>query len=330
MTNQLRISQGLPSSKCSVLCVTAAIFDPMGFLSPFVIQLKVMFQKLCVNKSHWDDPLPTELAQAWNKLIQELDILQNVAVPRCYFQPGIHPVSVQLHGFSDASENAYAAILYLRTSYSDVSITVRLIASKTKVTPLKKQSIPRLELLGALILARLSQVVTSSISVVNEKFFWVDSMTVLCWIQNDKVWKQYVQHRVDEICTLSDKKTWRHCPGYLNPADMPSRGVAASELINQTSWWQGSAFLSEPVSSWPNTELCDTDIEAKTDMAKNIPPITLLLLASGATFVHRSIDELIKCENYSSLNRLYRVTAYVIRSVGGSLRSVEFTYLGLK
>ena len=163
-----------------------------------------------------------------------MDILQNVAISRCYFQPEIHPISVQLHGFSDASEHAYVVVLYLRTLYSDGSITVRLVASKTKVTPLKKQSIPRLELLGALIFARLSQVVTSSITVINERLFWVDSMTVLCWIQNDKVW---VQHRVDEICTLSDRKTSRCCPGYLNPADMLSRGDVASELIHQTFWW---------------------------------------------------------------------------------------------
>ena len=96
-------AKGLQSSKHSVLHITAAIFDPMGFLSPLVIK----FQKLCVNKSHWDDPLPTELTQVWNKLIQELDILQNVAIPRCYFQPEVHLASVQLHGFSDASQHAY-------------------------------------------------------------------------------------------------------------------------------------------------------------------------------------------------------------------------------
>ena len=98
---------------------------------------------------------------------------------------------------------------------------------KTKVAPLKRQSIPRL---GALILARLTQVVARSIPKLSEHFFWVDSMTVLCWIRNDRVWKQYVPHRADEIRKISDKKAWRHCPGHLNPADLPSRGISASEL----------------------------------------------------------------------------------------------------
>ena len=132
--------------------MTAAIFDPMGFLSPFVILLKVMFQTLCVNKSHWDDPLPPDLAQRWNQLLESLNTLNMVVVPRCYFELGKRPERLELHGFSDASEHAYAAVLYLRTLYSDGSVSVRLVASKTKVAPLKKQTIPRLELLGALIL----------------------------------------------------------------------------------------------------------------------------------------------------------------------------------
>ena len=207
--------RSLPSSKRSVLRITAAIFDPMGFLSPFLIQLKVMFQKLCVNKAHWDDPLPKEMADQWNKMLQEFEFLHGVTIPRCCFDPEKHPVSIQLHGFSDASELAYAAVLYLRTLDSDGSVTVNLVASKTKVAPLKRQFIPRLELLGALILARLTQVVARSIPKLSEHFFWVDSMTVLCWIRNDRVWKQYVQHRVDEIRKISDKKAWRHCPGHL-------------------------------------------------------------------------------------------------------------------
>ena len=102
-----------------MLHITAAIFDPMGFLSPFVVQLKVMFQGLCVNKAHWDDPLPKEMADKWNKMLQDFEFLHGVMVPRCYFDPEKHTVSFQLYGFS-----------------------VNLVASKTKVAPLKGQSIP--------------------------------------------------------------------------------------------------------------------------------------------------------------------------------------------
>ena len=65
-------------------------------------------------------------------------------------------------------------------------------------------------------------------------------MTALCWIPNDKVWKQYAQHKVRK---LSDKEAWWYCPGWLNPADPPSRNITASELIEQMLWWQGPDFL---------------------------------------------------------------------------------------
>jgi len=288
-------ARSLPFSKRAVLRITAGIFDPLGFLSPFVINLKIMFQKLCVTKSHWD-PLPSEQAQKWSKLIQEFDTLQNVTIPRCYFDTKGCPVSIQLHGFSDAAEHAYAAVLYLRTSYTDGSVTVRLVASKTKVSPLKRQTIPRLELLGALILSRLSQSITISLPHITEHFFWVDSMTVLCWIQNDKIWKQYVQHRVDEIRKLSNAKSWRHYPGHVNPADLPSRGITASELVEQVSWWQGPTFLKESCSCWPSPETPNFDQEAKTEMVKNIPPITYSMLATSSQFIRRSIEELINCD----------------------------------
>ena len=154
-----------------------------------------------------------------------------VTMPRCLFKAKLKPVKVQIHGFSDSSDLAYAAVLYMRSIYDDGSVEVRVIAAKTKVTPLKKQSIPRLELLGALTLARLSNTVLPLLPNPKELYLWVDSTTVLYWIRNDKIWKQNVQHQVEEICQLTCHESWRHCPGSINPADLPSRGVDAQELF---------------------------------------------------------------------------------------------------
>ena len=84
---------------------------------------------------------------------------------------------MHLHGFCDASKNAYAAVIYVRSTYADGTIKMRLIASKTKIAPVKRQSIPRPELLGALILARLISVVAPCIKSASECFLWTDSMT---------------------------------------------------------------------------------------------------------------------------------------------------------
>ena len=59
------------------------------------------------------------------------------------------PESQQIHGFSDASEKAYAAVIYLRSTYGNGSVSVCIITSKTRVAPIKPHTIPRLELLGA-------------------------------------------------------------------------------------------------------------------------------------------------------------------------------------
>ena len=114
------------------------------------------------------------------------------------------PVDIQLHGFSDASERAYAAVVYIRSTYSDGQVEVRLQASKSRVASIKRQTIPRLELLGALMLARLINKLESP------TVLWTDSMTTLCWIQNERVWKQCVGQRVDEIRPLTHRDSWRH------------------------------------------------------------------------------------------------------------------------
>jgi hypothetical protein len=121
----------------------------LGLLSPFIVRLKCLFQVVCVDSQS-------------------------------------HPTETQIHAFSDASNTAYAAVVYTRSSYENGNVQVRLVASKSKVAPIKKQSIPRLELLGAVILTRLvNTLLKRSILGHCRIFYWVDSTTVLCWIKND-------------------------------------------------------------------------------------------------------------------------------------------------
>ena len=162
-------------------------------------------------------------------------------------------LSVQLHCFCDASEKAYAIATYLRSKYENGLVDVNLIAAKTRVTPLKKQSIPTLELFGANILARLASSIhrTLELSQDVEIFYWLDSKTVLYWIKNAKPWKQYVLARVKEIHECTTQDSWRHCPGVQNPADLPSGGMSAKELVNEKRWWKGPEFLYCSEGEWP-------------------------------------------------------------------------------
>ena len=309
--------RSLPVNKRSVLKLTAKIFDPLGFLSPFVIRLKMLFQVLCSEKIDWDQPLRGEMNKTWNLMFEELKPLGYVRIPRCYFYPGFSKTDVQLHGFSDASERAYGAVVYIRVVYSDSRIETRLVASKTRVSPIKKQSIPRLELLGAVILSRLTRTVLKALpNEVNRINYWVDSRTVLCWIKNDKHWKQYVKHRVDEIRQLTAKQDWRYCPGVQNPADLPSRGLTGNEMVDNSMWWCGPQFLQLPEEEWPQDQATvDTNEAALSEVVKNPPNVIHVLASCEEILTEVNLAEIIHCQQISSLGRLLRVTAYVLRFV---------------
>ena len=114
-------------------------------------------------------------------------------------------------------------------------------------------SIPRLELLAALILARLISSVREALDKVlniTEVSCWTDSITVFYWIRSSKEFKQFVQNRIDEIRKLTDRKGWRHCPGIENPADIGSRECLASELVDDSLWWEDPAWLTGPPKNY--------------------------------------------------------------------------------
>ncbi|KAL9978596.1 hypothetical protein ACROYT_G016131 [Oculina patagonica] len=314
-------AMSLPLNKRSVLKVTAKIFDPMGFLTPFTIGLKILFQELCVDKINWDEPLHGKLLGRWKSLLDEIRCFETVRIPRCYFVTT--PVEVQIHAFGDASEHAYAAVVYLRSCYEDGRIHVSLAASKSKVAPMAKQSIPRLELLGALSLARLVDKFKTSIGGNHKTVYWTDSMTTLCWIKNQRIWKQYVQHRVDEIRSLTSKDSWRHCPGHLNPADLPSRGLTAKTLATCETWWKGPEFLYLPESEWPENRTTQSEDELVLKEVVKSPSTTVhSLVSNSANMPEKKIDQIIDINRFHDLTKLLRVTALVIKAAESFKNSV--------
>jgi hypothetical protein len=167
----------------------------------------VLFQKLCESKIEWDEPLGGDLLDRWKSLVDELQAGQPLSIPRSYFD-GVHGEvkSYSLYGFCDASLSAYAAVVYLVVQ-TDEGRFVKFIVSKTRVAPLQSQTIPRLELLSALLLARLISSVSDCLAHLLQlapmKLF-TDSRVALFWIQSDKEWRLSVQNRVNEITHISE------------------------------------------------------------------------------------------------------------------------------
>ncbi len=314
-------AKSLPATKRSVLKLSAKIFDPIGLITPLTIHMKVLFQMLCSSDYDWDDELTPDWLTWRSRLIADMSALRSIQVPRCYFSwKGAAPIGHQLHGFSDASCKAYVAVVYLRTEHANGDIEVNLVASKARVAPIKRQSIPRLELLGATILARLMRTIENSLvslKVPPEVFYWTDSLTTLCWIRNNKVWKPYVQHRVEEIRQHSDSTHWRFVQGVLNPADLPSRGCTGDELSKYQTWWNGPQFLKHSEENWPeqpHSSGIDNEEVALSEMRKTQPAVIRSLVnVSQRDEPFERINEIIDCTRYSMKLRLLRVTATVRR-----------------
>ena len=172
----------LPVTKRSILRMSARVFDPLGLITPFSIILKILFQQLCLDSAGWDDQLNDSLKVRWEKLILQLPALGDITVPRYCFLLSKDDQVVELHGFSDASTKAYAAAIYARVVNGD-AVQTTLLCAKSRVAPVKTQTVPRLELLGALLLARLMDSVLKALSdciSVDNVFYWTDSITVVC------------------------------------------------------------------------------------------------------------------------------------------------------
>ena len=310
-------ANSLPPTKRSLLKIAAKIFDPLGCLSLFTINLKVMFQQFCLDKRGWDEELSGDERRKYEVFISELAKLQCVSIPRCYFLKGKKVKNVQIHGFSDASECAYAGVVYLRVEYESGEVQVRFVTSKAKVSPIKKQTIPRLELMGAVLLSNLVDTVKKTLQEELgqgsiETHFWVDSVATLCWVKNNKPLKQFVRHRVQKILELSNREEWHFCPGSLNPADLPSRGIYGKHIGTNKVWWEGPNFLVLPFSEWPKLEKNQEIDPAVAAEKVSIEPVHVLVSKQDSV---EKTTPLVSIERFSNKTRLLRTYAWILRFV---------------
>ncbi|GFS70155.1 uncharacterized protein TNCV_2199891 [Trichonephila clavipes] len=178
--------------KRSFLSQSARLFDPLGFLTSCTVSIKIFYQQLWLLKLDWDSPLPEALATKWKTFQKEFEQVCSIHIPRW-----IHTASQQitLHGFCDVSELAYASVIYAVQPQGDTKVT--LLVAKSRVAPLKSVSIPRLELNGALLLARLYVTCKNILKEYDVHFYpWTDSQVVLSWLfSHPRNWKPYIANR---------------------------------------------------------------------------------------------------------------------------------------
>ena len=228
-----------PQTRREILSITSGIFDPLGWISPFTLRARMILQRLCRDGTDWDDEVQAPMLSLWNEWYRDTRLLSYLSINRCWQHESYERlVSIELHHFADASEDGYGACSYLRTVNSLGQVSVHLVMAKARVTPTASTTIPRLELMAAVVAARLSALLDKELRLNSvHHFFWTDSNIVLGYIRNDsRRFKIFVANRVQEIQDISRASQWRHVPGQHNPADLASRGMKGAEIIDSQLW----------------------------------------------------------------------------------------------
>ena len=326
--NELSILIGSTEpTKRNIVGIATKFYDPIGFVSPVIIHFKMLFQELCTGKIGWDEPLSGQPLSRWKSLVSGFQGV-TTSIPRCYFAL-MDKASSQcsLQGFCDASSGAYAAVVYLRIE-SSAGNMVNFVASKTWVAPTSKQSIPRLELLSALLLAKLINSITVALEPeiqLQEHSCFTDSKVALYWIKGTtKEWKPFVENRVNEVRKFVPAECWRHCPGKENPADVPSRGITPAELVSCKLWRYGPEWLVHKLSK--EEDASEMTEECQKEIKISCYPTYNLVVTSNS----KGLSTVVHCENFSRLQRLLRVTAYMLRFIDtlkGRIKKINVTQI---
>lgn len=318
-----------PATRRGVLSGVASVYDPLGFVAPFIMKGKSILQLACKEKVEWDEKLPVKLAEQWSSWLRQAEDLKHVRIPRC-FKPSLEWTPTEIHYFSDASTSGYGVCAYLKSVDLSGNIHCSFLIGKSRVAPLKLVSIPRLELQAAVVAVRLSRLVRRELILESNvtEFFWSDSKVVLAYIQNDvRKFKVYVANRIQEIRDCTSLDQWRYVPSEHNPADIASRGLSAIDLVN-SSWLNGPEFLrhDDKIPMLDELSLDPDDSEVRSNC----------LLTSTATEPQqyellRRVDRFSRLiDAVGDIASLFRVVARWRRSCGQSSIWQESSYIELR
>ncbi|CAH4038465.1 unnamed protein product [Pieris brassicae] len=284
------------TTKRALLSDISKLFDPLGWLAPAITAMKIIFQEVWKQNIKWDDQIPTSILKKWKKFKEEIELsISKIRIPR-WLQTSPDS-TLELHGFCDASNKAYAAVIYCR-----INNKVSLVAAKTKLVPVKgKISIPRGELCGAVLLTKLFNKVKACLGYNKIKCYgWTDSMVTLGWIQGQpEKWKPFVSNRVKQIVQDMPSNTWRYVKSEENPADCASRGISVKQLEMHSLWWNGPSWLPLYRND-KETQSYFTKEEEKNQYLVNI--------VQGTDNTVKGI-----IQNCSSFSRAIRIVAWILR-----------------
>ncbi|XP_043223735.1 uncharacterized protein LOC122382456 isoform X1 [Amphibalanus amphitrite] len=254
------------TTKRQLLSTLCKPYDPLGVLSPWLVTGRALFQRTCTGESpDWDEEMKSDIKK-------ELAIWCRGASDRAVWFPRTVRIAddVTYHVFCDASKVAYCSAIYVACDGG-----VRLLIAKSRLAPAASSlSVPRLELMAALIGCRLMDFVIRSLDLSNPRVvYWTDAMDVLYWLDQRRALKVFVRNRVTSILQLTSRDNWRYVRGQDNPADLGTRGMSLSDLTACDVWWRGPAFLrSASAGPQPALAAVGADLLLSTEAAVELKP----------------------------------------------------------
>lgn len=289
-----------------ILSVVSSIYDPLGFVAPFIFLAKTILQDMCRSKPRWDDQIPEDALQdgrlGWKcyqslkKSSSTVASNQQILVISCHVNFTIFPTPL-----SKDMELSYLIV----NQKGDVHCS--FLIGKSRLAPLKAVTIPRMELSAAVVATRLDKMMRQELNLaIDESTFWTDSTCVLRYIENEsRRFQTFVANRVSKIHDASKPSQWRYVSTNLNPADDTSRGLTATEILENERWLMGPAFLRKSIEHWPSQDLSNSEIQENDPELKKA--VTPLVMAANKNDIQNTMCK--RFEKFSSWKGLKKAIA---------------------
>ena len=245
-----KTSEESPLTKRTILAQLGRIYDPLGIISPSMVEGKRIYRDACDEGKGWSTEVSPSIAKDWNKWTKQL---RDVKVPRSLVKESTKVEAVDIHQFADASNLACSTVAIAVIHQGTMSVK-GLLTSKSRISK-RGTSIARLELISGHMAANLARNLSHALRrgwPLRSVTIWMDSMVALYWILNPgNSWKVFVANRVRKIAQIAEEVgiEWKYCPSEMNLADLGSRGASLSKMEG-SDWYTGPQWLLKK-EDWP-------------------------------------------------------------------------------
>ena len=243
-----------------LISVSSSLYDPNGFIAPFIMLGRQFLQRAQKGRRGWDTPLDPDLMEEFFLWASSIPLLRNYPVPRWWENDAtMDAKNIQWHFQSDACLTGYGAVVYRRAVSDAGDIYVALIMARAHVVPLDLSkashhgSIVKLELIGLGNQMDCRKFLINTFGeLVGQKVHWTDSECCLKQVKDmTTCFPTFTANRLSVIHEVSQPEEWRHVPSADNCADMCARGIKADEAEKWRRFHRGPEYLWKPESEWP-------------------------------------------------------------------------------